>query len=67
MAREKEWGETLRKSYNGAIAAGVNPNTTWGSQIERDMATRLNLDSCSNNMAKVQFIAILSKFKINLK
>ena len=48
----------MRKSYQGAISAGVNPNTTWGSQIERDIATRLNLDSCNKNRSAVASLSV---------
>ena len=55
---EKEWGEALRKSYNTAIAFGVDANTIWGSQIERDLATRLNLDSCNKNRSAVASLSV---------
>ena len=58
LEEKKEWGEALRKSYYGAVAVGVDPNPTMGSQIERDIATRLNLDSCNKNRSAVASLSV---------
>ena len=55
---EKEWGEALRLSYNGAVWEGVYPNPQMGSSLERDIATRLNLDSCNKNRSAVASLSV---------
>ena len=55
---EKEWGEALRFSYNGAVSEGVYPNPQMGSSLERDIATRLNLDSCGKNRSAVASLSV---------
>ena len=42
---EKDWSVAMRKSYHNALSVAVTPDAVWGSTIERDIATRLNLDS----------------------
>ena len=55
---EKEWGEALRMSYNGAVWKGVYSNPQMGSSLERDIATRLNLDSCNKNRSAVASLSV---------
>ena len=60
---EKEWGQAVRKSYNGAVTEAVYPNPQMGSSLELDIATSLNLDSCHKNRSAV---ASLSVTQVNL-
>ena len=54
---EKDWRVAMRKSFYNAVSAAVTPNTVWGSHIEHDIATRLNLDSTHITRSTVSTIS----------
>ena len=51
--KDKEWREALRDSYNSAVRDGAYPKPKMGSALEHDIATGLDLDSCSKNRSAV--------------
>ena len=53
----------MRISYNDAVREGVYPNPKIGSTLEHEIATSLNLDSCSKNRSAVASTSV-TQFKI---
>ena len=63
---EKDWNVAMCKSYHPALSVAVTPDTGWGSTIERDIATRLNLDSTHITRSAVSTMSE-TQFKLGMQ
>ena len=49
----KDWKSAVVKAFNPTVHAAASPDLVWGSAFERDIVTKLNLESGSNLRSSV--------------